>query len=381
MVCKWVNKGLVVRLYPDEDMICKINQNIGNARFTWNHLLAEYQKTYILFKQHGYTRLKCNMTTFNAMLTMLKKEHDFLYLSESSSLQQVFRNLINAYKKFFNKNAGYPRFKSKHPKQSFRIQNINNNIRLQDNMLVLPKIGPVYYRTSKEYKRLLNSSNIKINNVTIKKSNGKYYAVFSIETTVTYLEKTLNVVGIDLGLKSLATLSNGLKITNLELTYEEKMIKKCQKRLSRKKYGSKRYQKLQRTYWKWQNKKNNKIRDAYHKLSRYITQKYDIICMENLSIKDMLQDTNQSVKLHRIGLASLVEKIKYKSNWYGKNFIQINRWFPSSKNCNNCGYYNKNLKLEEREWTCPKCKKHHDRDINAAKNILPEGLESTWRIL
>ena len=218
MVCKCVNKGLEVRLYPDGNLVCELNQNIGNARFTWNHLLDEYQKTYSLFRQHGYTRLKCNMTTFNTMLNMLKKQYDFLYLSESSSLQQVYRDLINAFNKFFNEGSGYPRFKSKkHHKQSFRIQN-NNNIKIKDNIIVLPKIGAIYYRTSKEYKRLLNSDEIKINNITIKKHNGKYYAAFNIKIPVESFEKTLQTVGIDLGLKTLATLSNGLKITNLDLT-------------------------------------------------------------------------------------------------------------------------------------------------------------------
>ena len=374
MVCKSVNKGLEVRLYPGEDMVHKLNRSIGNARFTWNHLLDEYQKTYNLFKQHGYERLKCNMTTFNTMLNMLKKAYDFLYLSESSSLQQVYRDLINAFNKFFNEGSGYPHFKSKkHPKQSFRIQN-NNNVKIKGNTLVLPKIGAVYYRTSKECRRLLNSDEIKINNVTIKIHNGKYYAVFNIKIHLESFEKTFDGVGIDLGLKTLATLSNGLKITNLDLTYEEQMIKKYQRILSRRKYDSKRYRKIQKTYWKWMDKKNNKIRDAYHKLSHYLTKLYDVICMEDLDIKGMFQDSNQSSKLQRIGLASLVDKIRYKADWYGKKFIQISRWFASSKICSNCGYYHKKLKREDREWTCPQCGKHHDRDVNAAKNILHEGL-------
>ena len=259
-VLRILNKGLVVRLYPGEDMVYMINQNIGNARFTWNRLLDEYQKTYKLFKQHGYARLKCNMTTFNTMLNMLKKWYSFLYLSESSSLQQVYRDILNAFKKFFKEGSGYPCFKSKkHPKQSFRIQN-NNNIKIKDNLIVLPKIGTIYYRTSKEYKRILNSNEIKINNVTIKKSNGKFYAVFNVEIPAESFEKTFLSVGIDLGLKTLATLSNELKITNLDLTYEDKMIKKYQKILSRKNYDSNRYQKVQKTYWKWQDKKNNKIK-------------------------------------------------------------------------------------------------------------------------
>ena len=363
-----------MRLYPGEDMVYMLNQNIGNARFTWNMLLDEYQKTYALFKQHGYNRLKCNMTTFNTMLTMLKKWYPFLYLSESSSLQQVYRDLLNAFKKFFKEGAGHPCFKSKkHPKQSFRIQN-NNNIKIKDNLIVLPKIGEIYYRTSKEYKTILNSNEIKINNVTIKKSNGKFYAVFNVEMPVESFEKTFLSVGIDLGLETLATLSNELKITNLDLTHEDKMIKKYQRILSRKNYDSNRYRKVQKTYWKWQDKKNNKIKDAYHKLSHYLVKIYDIICMENLDIQEMFQDPNQSSKLQKIGLASLLDKIKYKAEWYGRVFVQISRWFPSSKNCHKCGYYNKNLKRNQREWTCPKCGTHHDRDVNAAKNILLEGL-------
>ena len=196
----WVIQGLKVRLYPDEDMETKINQNIGNSRFTWNKLLETYQKTYNLFKLNGYTNLKCNMTTFNTMLNMLKKEYDFLYLSESSSLQQVFRDLINAYNKFFNSEGGYPRFKSKkHDKKSFRIQN-NNNIKIKDNTIFLPKLGGVHYRTSKKYREKLKK--VKINSVTIKLENGKYYAVFNIETETFDFPKTDKFVGIDLGMKT-----------------------------------------------------------------------------------------------------------------------------------------------------------------------------------
>ena len=373
MVVKVVNKGLEVRLYPEGDMVSVINQNIGNARFVWNHLLAEYQKTYALFVQHGYTKLKCNMTTFNTMLKMLKKEHSFLGLSESSSLQQVYRDLINAFNKFFKKSGGYPRFKSKsNRKQSFRIQN-NKNIRIQDNMIVFPKIGPVYFRTSKEYKKILTNVDTKINNVTIKLHNGKYYAVFNIETPINIFERTFNRIGIDLGLRTLATLSNGLEKANLDVSYEDKMISKYQKILSRKKYMSKRYQKIQRTYWKWIDKKTNKIKDAYHKISHKLVKTYDLIVMEDLNIKGMFKNKHWSTKLQRVALYSLVEKIRYKSDWHNKEFIQVNRWFASSKNCHHCGYYNKELEYEK-EWTCPKCGKTHDRDINASKNILQEGL-------
>lgn len=365
-----VNKGIVVKLYPDESMRDKINQNIGNARFTWNKLLQEYQETFELFKKQGYTKLQCNIKTFNTMLNMLKTQYSFLYESESSSLQQVFRDLIQAFKRFFNNTSSYPRFKSKkNPKHSFRIQN-NNNIKIQDNIIVLPKLGQVHYRTSNHYKKLLKES--KINNVTIKKEHGHFYAVFNIETNVETMDYTYNIVGIDLGMRTLATLSNGLKIANLDTRHEEKMIKKYQKSLSRKKYNSTRYNKTLKTLGKWIKRKNNRIKDAYHKLSHYLVKKYDLICMETLDIREMFEQTDYSKKLQNISWYKLLEMIKYKCQWYDKIFIQINQWHPSSKNCNVCVYYNKNLG-DEKKWTCPHCKTQHDRDINAAKNIKQEG--------
>ena len=374
---KVVSKGLEVRLYPDEDMVQVLEQNIGNARFTWNRLLDEYQKTYSWFKQHGYATLKCNMTTFNTMLNMLKKEYDFLKLSESSSLQQVFRDLINAFNKFFKENAGYPRFKSKkNPKQSFRIQN-NHNIKFKNNVVVFPKIGSIYFKTSKKYKKILTSNDTKINNVTIKRHNGKYYAVFNVETSIMVFDKTFESVGIDLGLRTLATLSNELEKANIDVTYEEEMIQKYQRKLARKKPGSQRYKKTLQTYWKWQDKKTNKIKHAQHQISHDLAKNYDLICMENLDIKGMFKNKNISNTLQTTGLASLVEKIKYKCEWNDKEFIQISRWFPSSKKCHNCGYIYHDLK-DEKIWVCPKCGQHHNRDINASKNILKEGKRIHW---
>ena len=368
---KCVNQGLKVRLYPDEDMMIKINQNIGNSRFTWNKLLEDYKETYKLFKFHGYSKLKCNMTTFNAMLNMLKKEHDFLYLSESSSLQQVYRDLIHAYNKFFNGESYYPRFKSKkHDKKAFRIQN-NSNIKIKPHTIILPKLGEVYYRTSKKYREKLKK--VKINNVTIKIENGKYYAVFNIENEIPEFPKTNQFVGIDLGMRTLATLDNGLKIANLDVTHEENMIKKYQKRLSRQKNNSNRYKKTLKTYWKWIDQKKNKIKDHYHKTTTKIVKKYDIIILEDLNIKGMFQNPHYSPKLQKIAWKKFVEMLKYKAEIYGKTLRQISRWYPSSKICSNCGHYNKDLKYET-EWKCPQCQKTHDRDINAAKNILKQGL-------
>ena len=370
---KGINKGLKLEILPNGSMVEVLEQNMGNARFIWNNLLGMYFNLYLLFNFHGYP-LYPNIRNFNAMLKMLKQENAFLYEGESTSQQQVFRDLNKAFTKFFKEGAGYPRFKSKkNPKQSFRIQKNGNNIRITNRRIRLAKLGYVHYRTSTEYKKLLKTS--KINNVTIKRENGKYYAIVNITTTVEELEKTGKSIGIDLGLKNLATLSNGQEITNLDLKREDKMIQKYQKKLSRQKYMSKNYQKTLKKYYKWTNRKNNKIQNAYHQLSKYLITQYDIIAMENLNIKGMFKNKKWAPKLQKISLYKLLNMIKYKAEWYGKTFIQVNRFYPSTKTCNTCGYKNKNITLKTRQWTCPICKTKHHRDINAAKNILNESIK------
>ena len=370
---KEINKGLKLKILPNGSMVEVLEQNMGNARFIWNNLLGMYFNLYLLFNFHGYP-LYPNIRNFNAMLKMLKQENAFLYEGESTSQQQVFRDLNKAFTKFFKEGAGYPRFKSKkNPKQSFRIQKNGNNIRITNRRIRLAKLGYVHYRTSTEYKKLLKTS--KINNVTIKRENGKYYAIVNITTTVEELEKTGKSIGIDLGLKNLATLSNGQEITNLDLKREDKMIQKYQKKLSRQKYMSKNYQKTLKKYYKWTNRKNNKIQNAYHQLSKYLITQYDIIAMENLNIKGMFKNKKWAPKLQKISLYKLLNMIKYKAEWYGKTFIQVNRFYPSTKTCNTCGYKNKNITLKTRQWTCPICGTKHHRDINAAKNILNESIK------
>ena len=370
---KEINKGLKLEILPNGSMVEVLEQNMGNARFIWNNLLGMYFNLYLVFNFHGYP-LYPNIRNFNAMLKMLKQENAFLYGGESTSQQQVFRDLNKAFTKFFKEGAGYPRFKSKkNPKQSFRIQKNGNNIRITNRCIRLAKLGYVHYRTSTEYKKLLKTS--KINNVTIKRENGKYYAIVNITTTVEELEKTGKSIGIDLGLKNLATLSNGQEITNLDLKREDKMIQKYQKKLSRQKYMSKNYQKTLKKYYKWINRKNNKIQNTYHQLSKKLVKQYDIIAMENLNVKGMFKNKKWAPKLQKISLYKLLKMIKYKAEWYGKTFIQVNRFYPSTKTCNTCGYKNKNITLKTRQWTCPICKTKHHRDINAAKNILNESIK------
>ena len=367
-----VDMGLKLEIFPDDEMISVLEQNMGNSRFIWNQILSRHNELYAMFSDHGFP-LNPNMRNLNAILKMLKVEYPFLREGESTSQQQVCRDLINAFNKFFKEHKGYPRFKSKNKSvPSFRIQKNRNNIRVSNKRIRLAKLGFVHYRTSKKYRKLLKTS--KINNITVKRKNGKYYAIVNIKTEVEELEKTGETIGIDLGLKKLATLSNTTEIDTLDLKKEEEMIKKYQKQLARKEYMSNNYKKTLKKLHKWINRKNNKLQNAYHQLSKNLVKKFDIISMENLNIKGMFQNKKWSSKLQKISLYKLLQMIKYKAQWYGKKFIQINRYFPSSQQCNNCGYQKKNLKLEHREWTCPECGTKHHRDINAAKNILTEGI-------
>lgn len=370
-----VNKGLRIRIYPNKDMIQKIEQNIGNARFVWNQLLQMYNETYQLFKMHGYTGLKCNMTTFNTMLNMLKVEYSFLGLSESTSLQQVYRDLIQSFNHFFRDGYGYPCLKTKrNQKQSFRIQNNkkNNSIRINGRCLHLPKLGDVKFRTSKEYMELLNGS--VINNVTIVKDNGLYFAVVNIETIHTSIQSVEGVVGVDLGLKNLATLSTGLKIVNLNFSREDERINFYQRQMSRRKYGSRGFRMAQRKYWKWVNRKKNRKNDAYHRFTHYLVTHFNTICMEDLNIQGMFKNDKWSPKLQRNGLYQIVEQLRYKCGWNELDFVQVDRFYPSSQLCYDCGYQYKDLGIGVGEWVCPECGCRHDRDVNAALNIRDEGL-------
>ena len=283
-----VNKGLRLRIFPDNDMIKVLEQNMGNARFVWNNILNMYNDLYVLFRSHNCP-LNPSISNLNAILKMLKQENPFLYEGESTSQQQVFRDLNQDFTKFFKEGSGFPRFKSKkNPKQSFRIQKNGNNIRVTNRRIRLAKLGYVHYHASSKYKKLLKSN--KINNVTVKRENGKYYAIVNIKTTVEELKLTGENIGIDLGLKNLATLSDGQEITNLDLKKEDAMIRKYQKKLSRQKYMSKNYQKTLKKYYKWQDRKKNKINNAYHHFSKYLVENFDIIAMENLNIRRMFQN-------------------------------------------------------------------------------------------
>ena len=289
----------------------------------------------------------------------------------NEALQQSLRNLESAFTAFFRKNAKYPKYKSKkHSKQSIKFINCVH-FNFDEWFVKLPKIGRVNLCKNKVF----DSDNCKQGTCTVTvDSCGTYWCMIVIDDlkdkpTKVKLDKN-TAVGIDLGIKDYAILSDGTKISNPK--YLEAKLKKLahlQKVFARTVKGSKNHEKMRVKIVKCHRKIFNRRSDFLHKLTAYLVKNYDTICLETLNIDGLLKNRNLSLSIQSVSWHEFIRQIKYKSEWYGKNLIFIGRFEPSSKLCHKCGYINKELKLSDREWTCPVCGELHDRDINAAINI------------
>ena len=320
-----------------------------------------------------YEFYKLNLSFANSCkaLTDLKKTKIWLKEVDSVSLQQTLRDLDSAYQNFFNGRSKYPKFKRKDDKNSYRT---NHRIKIDNQYITIPKIGLLRYKDN--YK--LDECNIlKIYNITISKtSSGKYYASISAEVNVPYFEKTNQSCGIDLGLKDFAILSNGEKVDNPRiLKHLEGKYRNLSKSFSRKVRGSSNYQKAKLKLARFHEKTSNIRKDFLHKLSANLVKSYDIICIENLNISGLMKNHKLAKSFQDVSLYDFIRQLEYKAEWYGKTISKVDRFYPSSQLCSNCGFKNRDVKnLSVREWTCPKCGTIHDRDVNSAINILIEGL-------
>ena len=320
-----------------------------------------------------YEFYKLNLSFANSCkaLTDLKKTKIWLKEVDSVSLQQTLRDLDSAYQNFFNGRSKYPKFKRKDDKNSYRT---NHRIKIDNQYITIPKIGLLRYKDN--YK--LDECNIlKIYNITISKtSSGKYYASISAEVNVPYFEKTNQSCGIDLGLKDFAILSNGEKVDNPRiLKHLEGKYRNLSKSFSRKVRGSANYQKSRIKLARFHEKIVNIRKDFLHKLSANLVKSYDIICIENLNISGLMKNHKLAKSFQDVSLYDFIRQLEYKAEWYGKTISKVDRFYPSSQLCSNCGFKNRDVKnLSVREWTCPKCGTIHDRDVNSAINILIEGL-------
>jgi putative transposase len=355
-------KSYKYKINPDEEQKVLLNKHFGSIRFIYNYFLNERKQEYETNKQtiNYYDNAKS--------LTELKKQEEYSWLNEinSQSLQVSLKNLDDAYNGFFKKRTKFPRFKSKHSKNSFKVPQF---VKIQNGKLRIPKFkNPIDIILHRTFSGTIKQCTIS------KTSTNEYFVSILVETTHTATPKTGKSIGIDLGLKDFAITSDGYKYKNNRYTkrYQTK-LKKAQQHLSRKKKGSNSYQEQKLKVARLHKKITNSRLDNLHKVSTELITKYDVIFLEDLNVKGMIKNHKLSKHIADVSWSKFIELLTYKAEWNDKKIIKIDRFFPSSKTCNCCGYINQNLKLDMREWTCPSCNTKLDRDLNASKNILKKG--------
>ena len=374
-----------VEFVPDEEMEKELWFNINASAFVYNKTLeySIYRENFV--KEFGIgNKFKVNRSYTQKIVKTLKKHYPFLEDADSTCLQASTDRLIKAYEGYYDHRTGAPRFKKrkKNPVTSITLRNNFYDIKegrvgairwLSENELRVTKLGKITVKHRRHIKG-------EIKEVTLKYENGRWYVCIVYE-----LDENRHgefsygglYVGIDVGITDFLTFSNGKVIAKPDLKKINGRIQYYQQKLDGKKEGGSNWKKTLKKLHKWIRKKNNVVNDYYHKISYNIVKHCQFIAMETLNIRGMIKSRNLSRSIHEIGWGKLIEMIKYKAELYGREFVQIDRWFPSSKKCHVCGEINHDLGREEREWECPHCHAVHQRDVNAAKNILDEGLRAT----
>lgn len=365
-------KSYIVRIYPNIAQQTLIQKTFGCVRFVYNQCL-EYKD--LIYNTQGKNISKFELINYKNQI--LKNTYPWLQDVDKHSLDGAIDDLEMAYNLFFKKVTNHPKFKSKkNNRKTYTTKNGNNDTSItvdyDKRKIKIPKIKWIKARG-------LRTINGRIKKATIiQNPDGRYYISILIEDNNNYfLLQNNNKIGIDLGIKDFAITSNGKKISAYNYSKKSiKNLKKAQRRLSRKQKGSKNRQKERKRVAKKIKRMINQKKDYYHKLSSRLIYENQVICLEDLDILSLLKKSEASKYIYKVSWGVFIQQLKYKGEWYGRQIVQVDQYFPSSQICCKCGYQNKKIKdISIRSWKCPNCGIWHDRDINAAKNILNQGLK------
>ena len=363
-------KAIKIRIYPSAEQVDFINKQLGCCRFVYTNCLA--------FRKDSYQNEHVSVSSSSAVkhITSLKKDNEWLKDVHSKVLQQSVRDMNQAYDNFFKLHRGFPKFKSKHDnRQSCRFPK-DAFIGVRGNRIDLIKVlKDIHFKCSRNDERYLNRNQDKVKSITLSKEpNGKFYLSVLIDKPLRQVPQSSSMVGLDLGIKDFAVTSDGQVIENIHFKKnEESRLKRLQRQISKKVVGSKNREKARLRFAKLNEKIRNRKLNFLHDVTNHLIDENQVIVMEDLNVKGMVRNHKLAESISEVNWGEFRRILTYKAAWHGRQLVFIDRFYPSSKRCNHCGYIYKELTLKDRQWVCPECGSLIDRDYNAALNILEEG--------